>query len=106
MARLACMPFMRLKGRKSMNDVATLILAVVAMLGLVAAVVRWFYARGGEERELTVAVRENTAVTKQLSVGLVELKEFTVGQVHKLSLDQERLSHEVASLKTRVEERG
>lgn len=80
-----------------MGDSATLVLAVVAVLGLVAAVVRWFYARGGEERELTVAVRENTAVTKQLSSGLNDLKEFTVGKIHELSLTQEKLSHQVAA---------
>jgi hypothetical protein len=39
----------------------------VTCLGALLATLGWFYKRGGDERELTVAMRENTKVTGELS---------------------------------------
>lgn len=48
-------------------NVSTVILAIVAVIGLGAAGIRWFFKRGADEREMTIAVRENTKATRELS---------------------------------------
>lgn len=82
-------------------DVSGYILAAVAVVGVVAAIVRWFYGRGGEERELAIAVRENTTVTRELSDGLASLKELTTSQYHELARRQDAISHRVDVLERR-----
>lgn len=46
---------------------ATVLLAVVAAVGLIGGGVAWFYKRGGQERESTLAIRDNTKATNALT---------------------------------------
>jgi hypothetical protein len=51
----------------SPSVVATVALAFFAFVGVIAGGVAWFYRRGGQERELILAMRENSAATTNLS---------------------------------------
>lgn len=49
------------------ETLGTIILAVVAAIGLIGAGIAWFYKRGGQERESTLALRQNTTATTELT---------------------------------------
>lgn len=51
-------------------SVSGVALAVVAIVGLVVALLRWFFTRGADEREMEIAVRDNTEATRELSKNL------------------------------------
>lgn len=76
-------------------DVPSIIIAVTAALGLIMAALAWLYKRGAEERELTVAVRDNTAATSSLS------KTFT-SYVEKSDQRYEDHEHRLAGHDTRL----
>jgi len=79
-------------------DIYTITLTAAAVAGCLAAIARWLYLRGGAERELSVAVQENTAVTKELSNSLSTLKEFTVTSFHDLATKVEVLTARIDNL--------
>lgn len=72
-------------------DIATVILAVLALAGIVAAAASWFYRRGGQERELAVAIRENTTATSTLSQDLRSFRDYTVETLHHHDIRLTRL---------------
>lgn len=78
-------------------NVATIILGVVGLLSLVGGSFMFFYKRGGDERELVVALHANTGVTKELSTDLRSFKEHTVNKLHTLEMEQQRLGYQVES---------
>lgn len=49
------------------ETLGTIILAVVAAIGLIGAGIAWFYKRGGQEREFSIALRANTNATTELT---------------------------------------
>jgi hypothetical protein len=51
----------------SAETLATVILAIVAGLGLFGGGIAWFYKRGGQERESAIALRDNTKATVDLT---------------------------------------
>jgi len=51
-------------------NIATAIIAFVALLGAIVAVMSWFFRRGADERELARAVRDNSEATRELSARL------------------------------------
>lgn len=51
----------------NLTDAGTLIIAACAVLGLIVALVAWFFKRGADEREFSVALRDNTHATRELS---------------------------------------
>lgn len=72
-------------------DIATVILAVLAFAGIVVAAASWFYRRGGQERELAVAIRENTTATSTLSQDLRDFRDYTVETLHRHDIRLTRL---------------
>jgi hypothetical protein len=64
------------------GTIATVVLAVVAILGLVAAGIGWLFRRGADEKELSIAIRDNTSATRELSGDFRSFKDWTVGQLH------------------------
>lgn len=57
------------------STIATVALAVIALLGIMAGGVAWFYRRGGQERELILAMRETSSATRSLSSRMDEFME-------------------------------
>jgi hypothetical protein len=49
------------------SDFATVVLSVVASVGLIVALVRWFFTRGASEQSLTQAVADNSSATRELT---------------------------------------
>jgi hypothetical protein len=83
--------------------VATIVVAVLAVIGGVFAALKLVYRRGGDEREWTAALHENTASNKELSGQLGAFKVFTVDRLHAQALDHATLTARVDVLDTRVE---
>jgi hypothetical protein len=54
--------------------IATVVLAVLAVLGSFAGMTAWFFKRGGDERTLTDAVHANTAATNKLTESVSSLR--------------------------------
>jgi hypothetical protein len=54
----------------NLTDVATVVIAAVAVLGLILAGMGWLFKRGADERELAKAVRDNSEATRGLSARL------------------------------------
>lgn len=52
--------------------IATVALATFALIGIMVGGIAWFYRRGGQERELILAMRENSQTTRNLSSRLDE----------------------------------
>ncbi len=78
----------------NMNDlgiIATAVMGVIALLGGATAIAKHLYKRGGDERQWTTALDENTASNKELSSELRDFKSFTVDKLHTQSIDHERL---------------
>ena|SRR5215469_2458184 len=75
-------------------EAAGVVLGILALLGGGAAIVRWFFNRGGAEREVTIALqahgqalKDNTSATRELSGRLDE-----VGRtIHSLDIRVTRL---------------
>lgn len=59
-------------------NIAQIILAVLGALGAIVAIVAWFYRRGGHERLLTEAIRENTNSNREVSAELKDFKAETL----------------------------
>lgn len=51
----------------SAADISTVVIAAVAVLGVVIAGLSWIFRRGADERELAKAVRDNSEATRGLS---------------------------------------
>jgi hypothetical protein len=48
--------------------IGTVILAIIAGMGLIGGGIAWFYKRGGQERESSLALRDNTKAITDLTV--------------------------------------
>lgn len=68
----------------SFTDIATIALAVVAILATIAGVVAWFYRRGKEEQSFTESLRENTEANKEVAAELRDFRAETVKMLHAL----------------------
>lgn len=51
----------------SAEALGTILLAVIAAVGLIGGSIAWFYKRGGQEREGAIALRDNTKATVDLT---------------------------------------
>jgi hypothetical protein len=51
----------------SPSDAATVSIALLAALGLIGAIVAWFYRRGGTETAMEIALDRNTTATEKLT---------------------------------------
>jgi hypothetical protein len=51
----------------SIGDITELIVAAVALVGIVGALMRWLFKRGGDERELSVSLRAATSAITDLT---------------------------------------
>lgn len=72
--------------------IATVALAAFALLGILCGGIAWFYRRGGQERELILAMRENSKATGGLSSRLDEFLEHY--RVEYTALDKRVDNHE------------
>lgn len=68
------------------NDIATVVVACVAVIGLIAAIVRWFFKRGADEREFSVALRENTEAVRELAKEFRRFRDEVVEKIHALDV--------------------
>lgn len=68
------------------TTIATVVLAVCAVMGIVAAVTAWFFKRGADEREYVVALRESASATRDLIAEFREFKDHAVGEMHLLDI--------------------
>lgn len=76
-------------------DIPSIVIASAAVLGLLFAALAWLYKRGAEERELTVAVRDNTKATTSLA-------ETFASYVEKTDQRYSELDRRVGSHDTRI----
>ena len=56
---------------------ATIIISVTAVIGLIGAGVAWFYKRGGQEREFSIELRANTQATTELNASFTRFMDRT-----------------------------
>lgn len=63
-------------------DISTVALAVLAGAGIIVGVIRWFFYRGAAERELTIAVRDNTEANRELSKAFSEFRASVTDRFH------------------------
>jgi hypothetical protein len=75
----------------TLEPIATAALAVLGAIGLIVACISWFFRRGGEERELTVAVRDLTEAARELSGEFRSFRDFTVETLHSHDIRITRL---------------
>lgn len=75
----------------SAADVATVVLAVVAVIGLVFGALAWIYNRGAGERELTDAVKANTTATDKLTAHVEKIGDTLAQHGEKLADHEARL---------------
>lgn len=68
-------------------DISTIVLAAVAVIGVFAAALRWFFYRGAGEKEVTVALQANTAAqhanaeaTDKLTGAFYEFRDSALGE--------------------------
>ena len=61
---------------------ATVVMSAIAVLAGVGAVIAWFYKRGGTEREMTLALKQNTEATHELSGHFHSFRENVVAEQH------------------------
>lgn len=66
------------------GETATVLLAVLGFLSLLAAVGTFIYRRGSSEEHWTQALRDNTTSNQELTVELRDFKAQTVEQLHGL----------------------
>ena len=62
--------------------IATVVLAVAAAGGFVAALVGWVYHRGGSDRATAAAMADNTLATRELTDELRDFKDHTISKLH------------------------
>lgn len=77
-------------------------MAILALAGGGWALFRLIYRRGGDERQWTRAIDENTAAVKDLAISFRDFKDTTVATLHAQSLDHERLSARVAVVEEKI----
>jgi hypothetical protein len=68
-------------------NITNLILASVAVLGVLGAVVAWVYNRGKEEQALKDALIEATAASKDLADSLKEFKGAVLVELREIKAD-------------------
>lgn len=73
------------------NDIATIVVACVAVIGLITAVIRWFFKRGADEREFSVALRDNTEAVRELAQEFRRFRDEVVEKIHSLDVRVTRL---------------
>lgn len=83
-------------------ELATVILAVLGLIGGVATIVRLIYKRGGDERSWVTAIDENTSANKDLAASFREFKDSAVSTMHQQALSHERLSARVDVIETKL----
>lgn len=66
------------------GTVATVVLALLGFLSLLAAVGTFIYRRGGSEEHWTQALKDNTTSNRELTVELRDFKAQTLDQIHGL----------------------
>lgn len=64
------------------GTISTVVIAVVALIGVVAAVGNWFYRRGGQEKSFADAIQDNTSAHRELTAELRSFKDATVDRLH------------------------
>lgn len=75
----------------SAATIATVALAVLGFLSLIFAGFAWLYKRGADERELTIAVQQNTHATTKLSEHMNKIAETLAVHGEKLADHDARL---------------
>jgi hypothetical protein len=75
----------------TLSSAAPIVMAVLMLVGVIVAAGAWFYRRGGQERELAVAIRENTTATSTLSQDLRHFRDYTVETLHHYDIRLTRL---------------
>lgn len=76
----------------SAETLGTLVLAIVAGIGLIGGGIAWFYKRGGQERESSIALRDNTRAITDLTV---EMKAFMLRtELKQDATDTKQSDHE------------
>lgn len=70
---------------------ATVILAVLAAIGVIVAAAAWFYRRGGQESGIAVALQDNTAATRELSAEFRKFRDEVIDKLHGLDIRVTRL---------------
>lgn len=71
--------------------IATVVLAVVAVLSLLVAGLAWLFRRGADEREFSVALRENAGALRELATEFRRFRDEVVDKVHGLDVRVTRL---------------
>jgi type II secretory pathway pseudopilin PulG len=71
--------------------IATIILAAVALLGITAGAIGWFFKRGGDERAMATALSDNTSATRELTTQFRDFKDSVVEKLHGLDVRVTRL---------------
>lgn len=71
--------------------IATIVLAIVGVLGLTGALITWLVRRGGDERAVAVALQDNTAATKELAGEFRTFRDQVVDKLHAIDLRVTRL---------------
>jgi hypothetical protein len=75
----------------TLANAAPIVMAALMLVGIIVAGAAWFFRRGGEERELAVAIRENTTATSTLSQDLRDFRDYTVETLHRIDIRLTRL---------------
>src|SRR5262245_5818304 len=68
----------------NVTEIFSIASAVVVILAAIAALIAWFYHRGGTETSLKEAVQENTEATREVTAELKDFKNTTVEKLHDL----------------------
>jgi hypothetical protein len=67
-------------------DISTVVLAAAALLGLIVAVGKWFFARGGSEKAIVIAMNENTRATGELTTAFHSFRTETLREFRTLDV--------------------
>lgn len=67
-------------------DVATIVIAAVAVVTLVVAVVGWFFKRGADEREFSVALKDCASAVRELASEFRGFRDTVIGELHQLDI--------------------
>jgi hypothetical protein len=71
--------------------IATVVLAAVGVLSLLGALLAWLFHRGADEREFSVALRDNAGALRELAAEFRKFRDEVVDKVHGLDLRVTRL---------------
>lgn len=82
-------------------NTATVALAVCALIGIIVAVVNWFFKRGADEREFSVALRDATSALRELSTKI----DGVIDTLHQHDIRLTRLEYQPSAFQvtTKVE---